>query len=937
MANGDHVFISYGRADGVDFAKRLAKDLDQDGHKVWIDLKGIEPGGPFDVRIEQAIRSASVVFAVMTESSLREKSVCRDEIVFALDEGKRVVPIRVDPTLKPPLLLTRRNWIDFTSSYDDGFGLLLKFLAGDDSVLSEPVLPEIGGLVPFDFGPEIALYLKDFTGREWISDEVDRWLENSSSRAFVIRGDPGIGKSAIAAWLSQERADQVVAAHFCTDRNSRTLEPNEFVSSLVGQLSSQVDGYKELVEQRNPAQSRSQASDAFRELVVEPLRLLPGSPDPSLIIIDALDEAMAQEGETIVDILSKQAEYLPPWLRIVATTRREAGVLEKIEQHQVLDLGAERQENLDDLSEYVLKRLSEPALAERIGEGSRKVASRLEEMAEGNFLYAVMALEAIAEGDIKVEDLGKMMPGLSQYYRMIFQKTFGDIEAYLRDYAPLLKALSVAFGPLSFKLLQDLLNITPEMLNRRLRVPQAFLHVSRIEEESYYSIFHRPLQEWLTNRDEAGDYWVEPESGHEILAGFLANNPEDEYAIRYLPKHLIALSKWLELYDLLSDLKFFNAIWELNKYDAMSYWAGLEANSEYRIEDGYKKVIESPSDYTKYVMNVASLFHGVGHLSESFDLYRCASDVLTVTNSTYTCPGSLNNQANILRAWGRLDEAMELYKEVESFCRKIGLQAGLPIALGNQADIFQIWGKLDEAMELYVEQERICRELGLEEDLLHSLNNQALIKQSWGKLDEAMGLLKEVERTSYERGYRDILAASLDNQANILQSLGKLDEAMELYLEEERICRELGLKEALHRSLNNQAVVLCHWGKLDEAMELYKEMERICREVGLQSSLQLSLGSQASILRTWGKLDEAMELYKEKVQICRELDRPAELLRSLAGQAEITALMGNEEETLALSEEIGQIALQLGATSEQIMCMTSQVRESVNRDNKDHE
>src|SRR5260221_496117 len=79
------VFVSYARADALDFATRLAADLEQrGGHRAWIDRNDIEKGGLFEVRIEQGLRAADVVAAVLTRRAQEETSVCRDEVVFAL-------------------------------------------------------------------------------------------------------------------------------------------------------------------------------------------------------------------------------------------------------------------------------------------------------------------------------------------------------------------------------------------------------------------------------------------------------------------------------------------------------------------------------------------------------------------------------------------------------------------------------------------------------------------------------------------------------------------------------------------------------------------------------------------------------------------------------------------------------------------------------------
>src|SRR5947209_34699 len=41
-----------------------------------------------------------------------------------------------------------------------------------------------------------------FVGRRWVLDEVRSWLEDRSERYFMILGEPGSGKTAVAAWLA---------------------------------------------------------------------------------------------------------------------------------------------------------------------------------------------------------------------------------------------------------------------------------------------------------------------------------------------------------------------------------------------------------------------------------------------------------------------------------------------------------------------------------------------------------------------------------------------------------------------------------------------------------------------------------------------------------------------------------------------------------------
>jgi replication-associated recombination protein RarA len=81
------------------------------------------------------------------------------------------------------------------------------------------------------FDRDIERLTKGFTGREWVFEEIDRWLQQGNERFFILTGEPGVGKSAIAAQLTQTRKD-IAAYHFCQTTNVNTLKPRQIMRSL---------------------------------------------------------------------------------------------------------------------------------------------------------------------------------------------------------------------------------------------------------------------------------------------------------------------------------------------------------------------------------------------------------------------------------------------------------------------------------------------------------------------------------------------------------------------------------------------------------------------------------------------------------------------------------------------------------------------------------
>jgi hypothetical protein len=54
-------------------------------------------------------------------------------------------------------------------------------------------------LSAIDFTSDIARLTENFTGRQWVLDDIDLWLQESEDRYFILTRGLGVGKSAIAS------------------------------------------------------------------------------------------------------------------------------------------------------------------------------------------------------------------------------------------------------------------------------------------------------------------------------------------------------------------------------------------------------------------------------------------------------------------------------------------------------------------------------------------------------------------------------------------------------------------------------------------------------------------------------------------------------------------------------------------------------------------
>lgn len=95
MENSKPIFISYSRIDKnivFPFVKRIEQELNT---TCWIDFEGIESGSQFEEVIVNAIDESRVVLFMLSDSSINSMWT-RREVLYAEDEGKKIVPIVID-------------------------------------------------------------------------------------------------------------------------------------------------------------------------------------------------------------------------------------------------------------------------------------------------------------------------------------------------------------------------------------------------------------------------------------------------------------------------------------------------------------------------------------------------------------------------------------------------------------------------------------------------------------------------------------------------------------------------------------------------------------------------------------------------------------------------------------------------------------------------
>jgi TIR domain len=119
------IFFSYARADS-EFVLKLARDLRSAGTSLWLDQVDIHGGDFWERAVEEALTASSGLLVVLSPTSVASPNVM-DEVSFALENKKKIVPV-VYHKCDIPFRLKRLQYIDFTVDYNHGLTQLLSAL-----------------------------------------------------------------------------------------------------------------------------------------------------------------------------------------------------------------------------------------------------------------------------------------------------------------------------------------------------------------------------------------------------------------------------------------------------------------------------------------------------------------------------------------------------------------------------------------------------------------------------------------------------------------------------------------------------------------------------------------------------------------------------------------------------------------------------------------
>ncbi|KAI0264969.1 hypothetical protein BC834DRAFT_240164 [Gloeopeniophorella convolvens] len=376
-------------------------------------------------------------------------------------------------------------------------------------------------------------------------DYITDWVINPESmRGLVLFGQAGTGKSSIAHEVARRfRGMRLLASSFMFlrgDQSSR--EPRFLFTGLARDLSDRYPAFRSSLAKAIQYDTVATKGTKDLTIIFESLLLIPLADTalvgPVFLVIDALDEAQDTTGpHGLHTFLANHIHELPSNFRILITSRPEYDI--KLAFHGLESVSAITMDDPElssssekDIHAYLKHNLSAD-LYRKHGEKFAKKAEGLFQWAAAACGYVNTRRRGLTE-DERVARILDSTPGrpqrvdpLDELYLNILESCFDLSDPVVkRRYQSVMGQLLVAFEPLSSQSLTALrrhldnhdTDSGDSVLTIISDLGSLLSNVASADADKPITPLHTSFRDFLTTKDRAGKFWVDPANSHRQMA-----------------------------------------------------------------------------------------------------------------------------------------------------------------------------------------------------------------------------------------------------------------------------------------------------------------------------------------------------------------------------------------------------------------------------------
>jgi tetratricopeptide (TPR) repeat protein len=891
----DHCFISYSTADGLEFARRLADELeggDDQYINVWLDKRDLHPGNDWDDQIVEAIKTSKCMLFVMTRDSVAPGSTCKSEWTFALKYKKPIIPIHLHSEAELPFGLGNRQWIDFKVEFEAGLARLRKYLRRVDS--PEGMLDNLHDRL---FDAERALRRANGEDETRIAAEVDDLKAQIKRQEEIVRNPRAAVEQTrknIETGLERERqpAKPVVARTTTRFINPPPGDvPNYFQDRIV-ETKLTLDFLKNDSQRMMTVVGRGGIGKTA--MVCRLLKFIESGRLPN-------DEPGALPVDGII-YLSESGIHRVNFQNLFADLSRllfpeTAEMLEKLYRDPQSSTKSKMLSLLDAFPSGKIIVLLDNFETVIDVESSRMQDAVLEDALSSLLQAPHHSIKVILTTRIAPRELNLIEPAK----QMILHLDEGLASPYAEN---ILREMDVN-GTVGLK------NAPDDLLNKARERTRGYPRAL----EALYAILFADYNTRLDDLIKAGDETL-PELVVEKLVGeafsrldltaqkvmqalAIYNHPVIPAAVDYLLQPYLPDVDSAPILNRLANMHF--ARREAGRYYlhpvdsqyALSRIPEFEflADDDYQFEEDVDELEESPDwDLTFLSNNLNQLGF------TQFDLQERAGDYFAEARKPR-------------ESWKKLEDLSAQLNEFDLRCVTEDYDTAAEILREIDLDCLSLWGHFHLLISLH---EQLTDKIIDQDLLMNNLNSLGSAYHSIGQVRKSLDYFEKGLDAAREANFRDWEGNFLGNVGNSYAALGEIRKAIGCYEQALTITREIGDRNGEGANLGDMGRAYSALGDTRKAIEYYEQALKISKETDDLSSEGTWLGNLGSAYAAFGNTRKAIEYYEQALLIARNVGNRSGEGAWLGSIGSAYAAFGDTrkaieyyDQALAITREIG--------------------------------
>jgi hypothetical protein len=211
------IYLCYSASDNA-LAQSLRHALQGVGIAVWRERDMVQPGDHISLQKEQAIRRVDAVIVLVTQAA-KDSTRVRNEVLFALDTQREIIPVLLQPDVTPMLDIYGLQPVPMHVDWDTGVQTLVERLRGlattrtaevrppprtPPSEATQPLAVQVhreGD--PFLYGPAVPSHL--FVGRQAELNAIRRRVGHEGGlQSLSIVANRRMGKTSLLKYVWKE-------------------------------------------------------------------------------------------------------------------------------------------------------------------------------------------------------------------------------------------------------------------------------------------------------------------------------------------------------------------------------------------------------------------------------------------------------------------------------------------------------------------------------------------------------------------------------------------------------------------------------------------------------------------------------------------------------------------------------------------------------------